>query len=154
MNLVFRWMWFSESEFLMDESCFPLNRVQRVLICDGWILFSFKYGSASWTLFNGKQDSSVTNWDSLNPIQRKTRFIRHKLGLAEPYLKENKIHPSQIRTRWTLFKGKQDSSVRNSDSLNHIQRKTRYIRHKLGLAEPYSTENKIHPSQRTVFSES
>jgi hypothetical protein len=22
-----------------DGSCFPLNRVQRVLICDGWILF-------------------------------------------------------------------------------------------------------------------
>jgi hypothetical protein len=42
---------------------------------------------------------------------------------------ENKIHPSQIMTRWTLF---------NENKIH---------RHKLGLAEPYSTENKIHPSQ-------
>jgi hypothetical protein len=62
-------------------------------------------------LFNGKQDPSVTNYDWLNPIQRKTRYIRHKLGIAEPYIVENKIH-----------------------------------RHKLGLAELYSTEKKIHPS--------
>ena len=66
----------------------------------------------SCTVFSGKQDPSVTNQDSLNPFQRKTRSIRHKLGLVEPYLTENKIH-----------------------------------RHKLGLGEPYSTENKIHPSQ-------
>ena len=28
--------------FVTDGSCFPLNRVQRVQICDGWILFSVK----------------------------------------------------------------------------------------------------------------
>ena len=32
---------------MMDGSCLPLNRVQRILICDGWILFSVKKGSAS-----------------------------------------------------------------------------------------------------------
>ena len=73
--------------------------------------------------------------------------MRHKLGLSEPYLTENKIHPSQIRTRWTLFNGKQDTFVTNYDSLNPIQRKTKSIRHKLGLVEHYLTENKIHPSQ-------
>jgi hypothetical protein len=30
-----------------DGPCFPLNSVQRVLICDGWILFSVEEGSAS-----------------------------------------------------------------------------------------------------------
>jgi hypothetical protein len=43
----------------------------------------------------------------------KTRLIRHKLGLAEAYLTENKIHPSPIRTRSTLFNGKQDAFVTN-----------------------------------------
>jgi hypothetical protein len=38
---------------------------------------------------------------------------RHKLGLAESYLTENKIHLSRILTRSTLFNGKQEPSVTN-----------------------------------------
>ena len=37
----------SSPKFVTDEFCFPLNRVQQVQICDGWILFSVKKGSAS-----------------------------------------------------------------------------------------------------------
>jgi hypothetical protein len=49
-----------------DGSCFPLNKVQRVIICDGWIMFSLKYGSAShicngWILFSVKKGSANHN---------------------------------------------------------------------------------------------
>jgi hypothetical protein len=55
-----------------------------------------------------------------SPIQRKTRSTRYKLGLTEHYLTENKIHPSQMMTRLTLFNQDQDPSVTNYDSLNPI----------------------------------
>jgi hypothetical protein len=79
----------------MDVSCFPLKRVQRVLI---------------WVSLNPFQRLTISIRHKLGLAQSystKTRSIRHNLGFGEPYLAESKIHPSQIRTRWTLFNGKQ-----------------------------------------------